>query len=89
RKGGPGITRADLLVINKTDLACYVEVDVEQMLVDARLARQGALVLALSRNLPESIDQLVNWVLGLRGNHVSGAHTPIDPGPMAPHSHTH
>ncbi len=89
RKGGPGITRADLLVVNKTDLARYVDVDVERMLADARLARQGAAVLALSRNVPESIDQLVNWVLQLRGSYLSGAHTPSDPGQMEPHSHTH
>ncbi len=31
RKGGPGITRSDLLVINKTDLAPYVDVDLETM----------------------------------------------------------
>ena len=37
RKGGPGIARADLLVINKTDLAPYVGSDVERML--ARRAR--------------------------------------------------
>ena len=36
RKGGPGIARADLLVINKTDLGEYVGVDVE------RMAREGA-----------------------------------------------
>ena len=35
RKGGPGIERADLLVVNKTDLAPYVGVDRDQMVVDA------------------------------------------------------
>ena len=40
RKGGPGIERADLLVVNKTDLAPYVGVDVEQMVADARAARE-------------------------------------------------
>ncbi len=35
RKGGPGITRSDLLVINKMDLAPYVEVDLEVMRGDA------------------------------------------------------
>jgi urease accessory protein len=39
RKGGPGITRSDLLVINKTDLAPYVGVDLDQMRADARKAR--------------------------------------------------
>ena len=35
RKGGPGIAGADVLVVNKTDLAPYVGVDVEQMVADA------------------------------------------------------
>ncbi|HET9876101.1 MAG TPA: urease accessory protein UreG [Mycobacterium sp.] len=89
RKGGPGITRADLLVINKTDLAPYVDVDVDLMLADARSARGGAEVLALSRDVPSSVGQLAAWVRRLHANHVSGGHTPIDPGPMAPHRHTH
>src|ERR1041384_5274819 len=38
RKGGPGIARADLLVVNKTDLAPYVEVDVDRMVKDAEAA---------------------------------------------------
>ena len=36
RKGGPGIERADLLVVNKTDLAPYVGVDRDRMVADAR-----------------------------------------------------
>jgi urease accessory protein len=38
RKGGPGITRSDLLIINKTDLAPHVGADLDVMAVDA--ARQ-------------------------------------------------
>jgi urease accessory protein len=38
-KGGPGITNADLLVINKIDLAPYVGADLERMRRDAALAR--------------------------------------------------
>ena len=41
RKGGPGIARADLLVVNKTDLAPYVGVDVPRMVADAEAARGG------------------------------------------------
>jgi urease accessory protein len=89
RKGGPGIARADLLVVNKTDLAPYVRVDVEQMLADARSARHDAPVLAVSRNEPESVDRLADWVRRLHASHTSGKHTPVDPGPMAPHSHAH
>ncbi len=39
RKGGPGITRSDLLVINKTDLAPYVGADLSVMERDAKTQR--------------------------------------------------
>ena len=41
RKGGPGVTRSDLLVINKTDLAPHVGASLEVMERDARRMRQG------------------------------------------------
>ncbi len=41
RKGGPAITRSDILVINKTDLAPHVGVDLEVMARDAARMRQG------------------------------------------------
>ncbi|HEX2019492.1 MAG TPA: urease accessory protein UreG [Aurantimonas sp.] len=51
RKGGPAITRSDLLVINKTDLAPYVGADLERMRADAARGRgEGATIFAdLSR----------------------------------------
>ena len=87
RKGGPGIGRADLLVVNKTDLAPYVGVDVPQMVADATAARDGRPVLALSRTDPPSVAELRRWVLTVLASHRSGAHVPQDPGPMAPHFH--
>jgi urease accessory protein len=39
RKGGPGITRSDLLVINKTDLAAYVGASLEVMKTDSQRMR--------------------------------------------------
>jgi urease accessory protein len=39
RKGGPAITRSDLLIVNKTDLAPYVEVDLDEMRSDTLRAR--------------------------------------------------
>ncbi|HET8599113.1 MAG TPA: urease accessory protein UreG [Segeticoccus sp.] len=89
RKGGPGIARADLLVVNKVDLAPHVEVDVEQMVADATAARDGRAVLALSRHRPETVDQLCHWLTSLLEDHRQGRHTPQDPGPMAPHRHSH
>ena len=41
RKGGPGITQSDLLVINKTDLAPHVGADLEVMRRDSELVRGG------------------------------------------------
>jgi urease accessory protein len=87
RKGGPGIARADLLVVNKTDLAPYVEVDVDQMVKDAEAARDGKPVLALSRKDPASVARLAEWVRNMSNDVRTGDHTPVDPGPMAPHSH--
>jgi urease accessory protein len=87
RKGGPGISRADLLVVNKTDLAPYVGVDVPTMVADALVAREGREVLALSRTDAASVAELRDWVLRLLATHRAGNHTPQDPGPMAPHFH--
>lgn len=87
RKGGPGIGRADLLVVNKTDLAPYVGVDVPQMVADAMAAREGRAVLALSKHDEASIASLRSWVLSVLASHRSGNHVPQDPGPMAPHFH--
>jgi urease accessory protein len=46
RKRGPGVVRADLLVVNKTDLAPYVGVDLELMLDEAGQVRGAGPVLA-------------------------------------------
>ena len=54
---------ADVLIVNKTDLAPYVGVDVEQMVLDASTARDVRTVIALSRTDPESIARLRRWVL--------------------------
>ncbi|MFD4008218.1 urease accessory protein UreG [Brachybacterium paraconglomeratum] len=87
RKGGPGIGRADLLVVNKIDLAPHVGVDVEQMVADATEAREGRAVLALSRHREDTVAQLRAWVLEVLAAHTAGHHVPQDPGPMAPHFH--
>ena len=87
RKGGPGISRADLLVVNKTDLSPYVGVDVPQMVADAQKAREGGPVLALSRTDAASVQALGDWVREMLAAHRAGSHTPVDPGPMAPHFH--
>lgn len=87
RKGGPGIERADLLVINKTDLAPHVDVDVVTMAADAAAARGDRPVLPLSRREPTSIRQLVTWVTDRVAEYRAGSLVPVDPGPLAPHVH--
>jgi urease accessory protein len=63
RKGGPGITQSDLLVINKTDLAAAVGADLGVMERDARKMRGfGPFVLAQIRHGP-GVDQIVDHVL--------------------------
>jgi urease accessory protein len=89
RKGGPGIERADLLIVNKTDLAPYVGVDVARMVHDAERARAGRPVLALSRSDPGSVAALSAWVTERLAAFRSGALVPVDPGPMATHAHAH
>src|SRR6478735_965111 len=87
RKGGPGIGRADLLVVNKTDLAPYVGVDVPRMIADGQAARDGRPVLGLSRTDRPSVDALSDWVRRMLATFRTGTHVPVDPGPMAPHFH--
>ena len=87
RKGGPGIERADLLVVNKTDLAPHVGVDVDLMRADALAARDDRPVVALSRHDPDSVTQLLDWVRTMVLRQRSGELVPADPGPMAPHVH--
>jgi urease accessory protein len=89
RKGGPGIERADLLVVNKTDLAPYVGVDVAQMVADATAVRAERPVLGLSRTDRPSVEELIAWVTGTLASHRAGRLIPRDPGPMARHSHAH
>ena len=64
RKGGPGITRADLLVINKTDLAALVGSDVEQMLAESRDRRESLPVAATSLRGPVGAREVADWARG-------------------------
>lgn len=63
RKGGPGVTGADLLVINKVDLAQYVGADLAAMEMDARRIRgDGALVMTSLREGPAA-QEIANWIM--------------------------
>jgi urease accessory protein len=62
RKGGPGITRSDLLVINKIDLAPYVNASLEVMEHDARRMRKGNPFVFTNLMTLEGLDSIINWI---------------------------
>lgn len=62
RKGGPGITRSDLLVINKIDLAPYVGASLEVMERDARTMRRDAPFVFTNLMSLEGLDVVVKWI---------------------------
>jgi len=62
RKGGPGITRSGLLVINKIDLAPYVGADLAVMDRDARIARGERPFVFTNLREGKGIDLVVDWI---------------------------
>ena len=60
RKRGPGIVRADILVINKTDLAPYVGADIGLMVREADSVRGGRPVMLTNCKTGEGIEALVD-----------------------------
>jgi urease accessory protein len=59
RKRGPGVIKCDLLVINKSDLAPHVGVDLDRMIAEARAVRQGRPVVVTDCRRAEGIDLVV------------------------------
>ena len=62
RKGGPGITRSDLLVINKTDLAPHVGASLEVMDRDARKMRGARPFVFTNMRSREGLDTVVDFI---------------------------
>ena len=62
RKGGPGVTRSDLLVINKIDLAPYVGADLGVMSHDAAAIRAGKPVVFTNLKDGTGVDQVIAWI---------------------------
>lgn len=62
RKGGPGITRSDLLVINKIDLAPYVGADLSVMERDSKKMRNDKKFIFTNIRSLEGVDKIVKWI---------------------------
>jgi urease accessory protein len=62
RKGGPGITRSDLLVINKIDLAPYVGASLEVMTTDALMMRKGRPFVLANMKKGEGIEAIMAFL---------------------------
>jgi len=62
RKGGPGITRSDMLVINKIDLAPHVGADLGVMARDARRMRGDRPFVFTNLRTGEGVDALLSWI---------------------------
>ena len=62
RKRGPGVTRSDLLVVNKTDLAPHVGVDLELLEADTRRARGGRPYVMARVRQGVGIDRVVDFL---------------------------
>lgn len=76
RKGGPGITRSDLLVINKTDLAPHVGADLEVMRIDADRMRNGGKTSFTDLKRQSGVEEIVQFLeqfggLSMRDNQLA------------------
>ncbi len=62
RKGGPGVTRSDLLVINKIDLAPYVGASLEIMARDAALMRKSRPFVMTNMKTGEGVEAVIAFL---------------------------
>jgi len=69
RKRGPGVTRSDLLVVNKTDLAPHVGVDLDLLRADTERARAGRPFILADLRTGRGMAEITDWLVregGLR-----------------------
>jgi urease accessory protein len=93
RKGGPGIVRSDLLVVNKIDLAELVGSDLDRMRTDARDKRGSRPIQLLSLRLDALAEPVTAWVREHVALHREGKLAPaallVEHDHDHPHAHDH
>ena len=67
RKGGPAIQKSDLLIINKTDLAPYVDVSLPKMKNDVEIARNGLPYIFGEMKNSKGIEKISNFLFSSGG----------------------
>ena len=67
RKGGPALTKSDVLVVNKTDLAPHVGASLEVMKRDCEKMRGGRPFVFCALRQEEGIDEVLGCILGIGG----------------------
>jgi urease accessory protein len=85
RKGGPGIRRSGLLVINKIDLAPHVGASLDVMDRDAKRMRGDRPFVFTNLKTGEGLDLVMNWLAEQRARGLTASGRP----PITPHSHSH
>jgi urease accessory protein len=67
RKGGPGITRSDLLIINKTDLAPLVGADLSVMAIDSKRMRGPRPFVFTNLKSGEGVERIIDFIVNAGG----------------------
>ena len=65
RKKGAGLLFSDLLIVNKIDLAQYVDIDLVDMQIDVKENRKNKPYVFISKKEPQTLNQVVSWIEAL------------------------